>query len=36
MSSGEGAEDSVAKFTSLVKARDYRTSLFTGPGEGCH
>ena len=26
MSLGEGVEDSVAKFTSLVRARDYRAS----------
>ena len=28
ISSAEGAEDGVAKFTSLVRARDYFTSLF--------
>ena len=33
MSSGEGAEDSIAKFTSLVRAMDYWTSLFTCPGK---
>ena len=32
--SGERADDSVAKFTSLVRARDYSTSLFTCPGKG--
>ena len=31
ISSAEDAEDCVAKFTSLVRARDY--SLITGPGE---
>ena len=35
MSSDEGVEDSVAKFISLVRVRNYWTSLFTGPGEGC-
>ena len=34
MYSGEGADDSVAKFTSLVKAMDYWASMFTGPDEG--
>ena len=33
ISSAEDAEDNVAKFTSLVRARPGLISLITGPGE---